>query len=171
MYSLLLVVPATGDYRENLHIHLRYTHTKTRWPIIYLVSRQVQPIDENDRLLQGTYVRSGLLGFVGEGGLLFVCGKMNGLIQIAGRRHNTEDLIATVMAVEPHGFINKGRLVGYFVINNIYYINNRIAIFSVPILKEERVVVVAEQKPNCTDETVSWLITSYSLYICRHLHG
>lgn len=40
-----------------------------------------------------------------------MCGTMNGLIQIANRRHNTEDLIATVMAVEPHGFIYKGRLV------------------------------------------------------------
>ena len=30
----------------------------------------------------------------------------------------------------------------------------RIAIFSVSVLKEERVVVVAEQKPNCTDEVV-----------------
>jgi acyl-CoA synthetase (AMP-forming)/AMP-acid ligase II len=101
-----------------------------------------QPINDNDRLVQGTYVRSGLLGFVGEGGLLFVCGTMDGLIQIAGRRHNTEDLIATVMAVEPHGFIYKGR----------------IAIFSVAVLKEERVVVVAEQKPNCTDEIAfTWM--------------
>ena len=38
-----------------------------------------------------------------------MCGNMNGLIQIGNRRHNTEDLIATVMAVEPHGFIYKGR--------------------------------------------------------------
>ena len=30
----------------------------------------------------------------------------------------------------------------------------RIAVFSVTILKEERVVVVAEQKPGCTDEEV-----------------
>lgn len=62
-------------------------------------------------------MRSGLLGFVGEGGLLFVCGNMNGLIQIGNRRHNTEDLIATVMAVEPHGFIYKGR---YDITNNYY---------------------------------------------------
>ncbi|XP_019861409.1 PREDICTED: disco-interacting protein 2 homolog C-like [Amphimedon queenslandica] len=103
---------------------------------------KVDPIDENDRIIQGGYVRSGLLGFVGEGGLLFVCGNMNGLIQIGNRRHNTEDLIATVMAVEPHGFIYKGR----------------IAIFSVTVLKEERVVVVAEQKPNCTDEVAfTWM--------------
>lgn len=50
---------------------------------------------------------------------MFVCGTMDGLIQISGRRHNTEDLIATVMAVEPHAFIYKGRSV-YFSILVIY---------------------------------------------------
>lgn len=40
---------------------------------------------------------------------MFICGTMKGLIQIAGRRHNTEDLIATIMAVEPHSFIYRGR--------------------------------------------------------------
>lgn len=42
---------------------------------------------------------------------MFICGTLDGLIQIAGRRHNTEDIIATVMAVEPHSFIYKGRCV------------------------------------------------------------
>ena len=55
------------------------------------------------------YVRSGLLGFVGTGSLIFICGTVDGLIQIGARRHNTEDLIATVMAVEPHSFVYKGR--------------------------------------------------------------
>ena len=87
-------------------------------------------------------MRSGLLGFVGTGGLVFICGTLEGLIPIGGRRHNTEDLIATVMAVEPHSFIYKGR----------------IAVFSVTVLREERVVVVAEQKPNCTDEEAfTWM--------------
>ncbi len=44
-----------------------------------------------------------------KGGLVFICGTLDGLIQIAARRHNTEDLIATVMAVEPHSFVYKGR--------------------------------------------------------------
>ena len=57
----------------------------------------------------GVYVRSGLLGFVGTGGLVFICGTMDGLIQIGARRHNTEDIVATVMAVEPHSFVFKGR--------------------------------------------------------------
>ena len=100
---------------------------------------QVQPLDDNkEPVAQGTYVRTGLLGFVGEGGLVFICGTIDGLIQIAGRRHNTEDLIATIMAVEPHSFIYKGRIV----------------VFSVTVYKEERVIVVAEQKPNCSDEEV-----------------
>ena len=58
---------------------------------------------------QGVFVRTGLLGFVGEGGMVFICGTMKGLVQIGGRRHNTEDLNATVMAVEPHSFVYKGR--------------------------------------------------------------
>ena len=33
----------------------------------------------------------------------------------------------------------------------------RAIVFSVNVLKEERVVVVAEQKPNCSDEEV-WLL-------------
>ena len=34
----------------------------------------------------------------------------------------------------------------------------RIAIFSISVLREERVVVVAEQKPNCTDEEAfTWM--------------
>ena len=42
---------------------------------------------------------------------MFICGSLDGLIEISGRRHNTEDIIATVMAVEPHSFIYKGRYV------------------------------------------------------------
>ena len=44
-----------------------------------------------------------------QGGLVFICGTMDGLIEASGRRHNTEDIIATVMAVDPHSFIYKGR--------------------------------------------------------------
>ena len=44
-----------------------------------------------------------------QGGMVFVCGTIDGLIQISGRRHNTEDLIATVLAVEPHTLVYKGR--------------------------------------------------------------
>ena len=46
-----------------------------------------------------------------QGGLVFVCGSKEGLMQISGRRHNTDDIIATVLAVEPMKFIYRGRLV------------------------------------------------------------
>lgn len=81
----------------------------TTW-IYFHIHNRVQPLDERETpVTTGVYVRSGLLGFVGTGGLVFICGTMDGLIQIGARRHNTEDLIATVMAVEPHSFVYKGR--------------------------------------------------------------
>ena len=61
------------------------------------------PIGNNE------YVRSGLLGFLGPGGLVFVCGSREGLIEVTSRRHNTDDVIATVLAVEPMKFIFRGR--------------------------------------------------------------
>ena len=40
----------------------------------------------------------------------------------------------------------------------VYTHTHRIAVFSVPVLREERVVVVGEQKPNCTDEEAfTWM--------------
>ena len=44
-----------------------------------------------------------------QGGLVFVCGSKEGLMQISNRRHNTDDIIATVLAVEPMKFIYRGR--------------------------------------------------------------
>jgi acyl-CoA synthetase (AMP-forming)/AMP-acid ligase II len=84
------------------------------------------------------FVRSGLLGFLGPGGLVFVCGSKEGLIEVGGRRHNTDDIIATVLAVEPMKFIYRGR----------------IAVFSVKVLKDERIIIVAEQRPDATEEEV-----------------
>lgn len=88
------------------------------------------PIGKNE------FVRSGLLGFLGPSGLVFVCGSKEGLIEVSGRRHNTDDIIATVLAVEPMKFIFRGR----------------IAVFSVKVLKDERIIIVAEQRPDCTEE-------------------
>ena len=128
---------------EFLQLACLYTHAFSPHPTHPSLHFRVQPVDERDQpVTTGYYIRSGLLGFVGTGGLVFICGTLEGLIPIGGRRHNTEDLIATVMAVEPHSFIYKGR----------------IAVFSVTVLREERVVVVAEQKPNCTDEEAfTWM--------------
>ena len=72
--------------------------------------------------------------------MVFICGTIDGLIQVTGRRHNTEDLIATVTAVEPTSFVYKGR----------------IAVFSISVMKDERVVIASEQKPGCADEEVRY---------------
>uniref|UniRef100_A0A671QPE2 Disco-interacting protein 2 homolog B-A n=1 Tax=Sinocyclocheilus anshuiensis TaxID=1608454 RepID=A0A671QPE2_9TELE len=47
------------------------------------------------------FTRTGLLGFVGPGSLVFVVGKIEGLLSVSGRRHNADDLVATALAVEP----------------------------------------------------------------------
>nr|XP_058972641.1 disco-interacting protein 2-like isoform X1 [Pocillopora verrucosa] len=88
------------------------------------------------------FVRTGLLGFLGPGGLVFVCGTADGLIKVSGRRHNSDDLKATILAVDPVKFVYRGR----------------IAIFSLSILKDDRIVVVAEQRPQCTEEeSFQWM--------------
>jgi acyl-CoA synthetase (AMP-forming)/AMP-acid ligase II len=88
------------------------------------------------------YVRSGLLGFLGPGGLVFVCGSRDGLMTVTGRKHNADDIIATVLAVEPMRFIYRGR----------------IAVFSIKVLRDERVCVIAEQRPDCTEEeSFQWM--------------
>ncbi|CAB1317576.1 unnamed protein product [Coregonus sp. 'balchen'] len=44
------------------------------------------------------FTRTGLLGFVGPGGLCFIAGKMDGLMVVGGRRHNADDIVATALA-------------------------------------------------------------------------
>uniref|UniRef100_A0A8C8MCC3 DMAP1-binding domain-containing protein n=1 Tax=Oncorhynchus tshawytscha TaxID=74940 RepID=A0A8C8MCC3_ONCTS len=100
------------------------------------------------------FVRTGLLGFVGPGGLVFISGKMDGLIVVSGRRHNADDIIATALAVEPMKFIYRGR----------------IAVFSVTVLHDERIVVVAEQRPDSTEEdSFQWM--SRVLQAIDSIHG
>lgn len=89
-----------------------------------------------------SFVRSGLLGFMGPGSLVFICGTRDGLMQVSGRKHNTDDLIATVLAVEPMKFVYRGR----------------ICIFGIKVLRDERICVVAEQRPDCTEEeSFQWM--------------
>ena len=57
------------------------------------------------------FTRTGLLGFVGPGGLTFIAGKMDGLMVVGGRRHNADDIVATALAVEPMKFVYRGRWV------------------------------------------------------------
>ncbi|KAK3604584.1 hypothetical protein CHS0354_005416 [Potamilus streckersoni] len=104
---------------------------------------QVQPVHPDGRTIGDKYfVRTGLLGFLGPGGLVFVCGSKEGLMQVSSRRHNTDDIIATVLAVEPMKFIYRGR----------------IAVFSIEVLKDERIVIIAEQRPDCSEEeSFQWM--------------
>ena len=96
----------------------------------------------SDIFQERSYVRSGLMGFVGPGGLVFVCGSRAGLMTVSGRRHNTDDIVATILAVEPMKFIYRGR----------------IAVFSIKVLRDERICVVAEQKPDCSEEeSFAWM--------------
>ncbi|XP_069367637.1 disco-interacting protein 2 homolog C isoform X3 [Paralichthys olivaceus] len=88
------------------------------------------------------FTRTGLLGFIGPAGLIFVAGKMDGLMVVAGRRHNADDIVATALAVEPMKFVYRGR----------------IAVFSITVLHDERIVVVAEQRPDSTEEdSFQWM--------------
>ena len=79
---------------------------------------------------------------------MFVCGSRDGLMTVTGRKHNTDDIIATVLAVEPMKFIYRGR----------------IGVFSHKVLRDERICVVAEQRPDCSEEEVS----SSSITISRN---
>ena len=74
-----------------------------------------------------------------QGGLVFICGSRDGLMSVTGRKHNTDDIIATVLAVEPMKFIYRGR----------------IAVFSHRVLRDERICVIAEQRPDCSEEEVT----------------
>lgn len=40
---------------------------------------------------------------------MFVCGSRDGLMVVSSRRHQVDDIIATVLAVEPMKFIYRGR--------------------------------------------------------------
>ena len=104
---------------------------------------RMQPLNSDGRpFSEQTFVRTGLLGFMGPGALVFVCGTRDGVMTVSGRKHNTDDLIATVLAVEPMKFVYRGR----------------IAVYSIRVLRDERICVIAEQRPDCTEEeSFQWM--------------
>jgi hypothetical protein len=67
---------------------------------------------------------------------------------VTGRKHNADDIIATVLAVEPMKFIYRGR----------------IAVFSIRVLRDERICVIAEQRPDCSEEEVRCHRVCQSMY-------
>ena len=44
-----------------------------------------------------------------QSGRVLVTGKIEGLIRISGRIHNSDDIVATVLAIEPVRFVYRGR--------------------------------------------------------------
>ncbi|MEE6490794.1 hypothetical protein FKM82_016004 [Ascaphus truei] len=95
------------------------------------------------------FTRTGLLGFIGPERLLFVVGKVDGQMVVSGRRHSSDDVLATALAVEPMKFVYRGR----------------IAVFSVSVLHDERIVLVAEQRPDSSEEdSFQWM--SRVLQVC-----
>lgn len=51
---------------------------------------QVQPLGTDGKpISDAEYTRSGLLGFLGPGGLVFVCGSRDGLMTVTGKAENT----------------------------------------------------------------------------------
>uniref|UniRef100_A0A8C4PYZ0 DMAP1-binding domain-containing protein n=1 Tax=Eptatretus burgeri TaxID=7764 RepID=A0A8C4PYZ0_EPTBU len=91
---------------------------------------------------QFPFVRTGLLGFLGPSELLFVVGRVDGLMLVGGRRHSCDDVIATALAVEPVKLVYRGR----------------IAVFPVSVLRDDRIVVVAEQRPEASeDDCFQWM--------------
>ncbi|XP_059956273.1 disco-interacting protein 2 homolog A isoform X6 [Mesoplodon densirostris] len=88
------------------------------------------------------FTRTGLLGFIGPDNLVFVVGKLDGLMVVGVRRHNADDIVATALAVEPMKFVYRGR----------------IAVFSVTVLHDDRIVLVAEQRPDAAEEdSFQWM--------------
>ncbi|ULU11406.1 hypothetical protein L3Y34_015097 [Caenorhabditis briggsae] len=98
---------------------------------------KVEPLGEYGKPIGAVrYVRSGLIGFMGPDGMVFVVARRQSLLAVSGRYHSADDIIATVLAVEPMKFVYRGR----------------ICVFSTSVLRDERIVIVAEQKPNCSEE-------------------
>lgn len=46
-----------------------------------------------------------------QGSLVFVVGKIDGMLIVSGRRHNADDIVATGLAVESLKTVYRGRLV------------------------------------------------------------
>lgn len=130
--------------------------------------------------LRSWFLICSLLIHIFQGGLVFVCGSKEGLMLVSGRRHNTDDIIATVLAVEPNRFIYRGRYVlhptpssGKFCYMFSSYLPLcfwcfRIAVFSIPVLKDERICIVAEQRPDCSEEEVCQSVHP-SVCLCGHM--
>ena len=89
-------------------------------------------------------------------------------MHISGRYHNADDIVATVLAIEPIRFVYRGRCRQYpddlthtyFLFldqtkiceRNCNIFLRRIAVFGIPVLRDEKLVVIVEQKPDCEEQ-------------------
>lgn len=120
------------------------------------VFKETPQIDGSTVYDNQTFVRTGLLGFIGPGSLVFICGTRDGLMQVSGRRHSIDDIIATILSVEPMKFVYRGR----------------IAVFSIKVLRDERICVFVEQRPECTEEDAfPWMSRVLQAVDCIHHVG
>uniref|UniRef100_A0A672T7U2 Disco interacting A n=1 Tax=Sinocyclocheilus grahami TaxID=75366 RepID=A0A672T7U2_SINGR len=118
-------------------------HSFTTAILVIILYRNTIPVTSSGAPISDRpFTRTSLLGFIGPDNLVFVVGKMDGLMVVSGRRHNADDVVATALAVEPMKFVYRGR----------------IAVFSVSVLHDERIVVVAEQRPDASEEdSFQWM--------------
>uniref|UniRef100_H2ZBW5 DMAP1-binding domain-containing protein n=1 Tax=Ciona savignyi TaxID=51511 RepID=H2ZBW5_CIOSA len=115
-----------------------------------------QPIDESNhgQIENGLFTRTGLLGYMNPSGRLMVTGKAEGMVQISDRIHNSDDIVATVLAIEPIRFVYRGR----------------IAVFGITVLRDERLIVIVEQKPDCSEDVCfQWM--SSVMQAVESVHG
>lgn len=94
---------ACCDHQTKLKKQSTTKHLVSFVPQVFPMTSSGAPISEYP------FIRTGLLGFIGPGGLVFVVGKMDGLMVVSGRRHNADDIVATALAVEPMKFVYRGR--------------------------------------------------------------
>ena len=123
-----------ANIRRTAYVSRRPTRRRKICPI------RCQPNGGNTRQI---CICLGLVGFVvSPQGLIFVIGQKSSIMCVAGRYHSADDLIATALSVEPTRFVYRGR----------------IAVFSVRVLCDERVVMVAEQKADASEEAAfNWM--------------
>lgn len=113
-HGILLLRPGRHD-EEHLRgecAFLLTRHLSRLLSDLDVASSQVFPVSSSGApVSEFPFTRTGLLGFIGPGGLIFSAGKMDGLMVVGGRRHNADDIVATALAVEPMKFVYRGRLV------------------------------------------------------------
>ena len=80
---------------------------------------------------------------------------------MSGRKHNTDDIIATVLAVEPMRFIYRGRIAVFSVKVSCDWwraAHVTTTLIGRQVLRDERICVVAEQRPDCSEEeSFQWM--------------